>query len=283
MTIDWDELLRVYREALEDEAIVERVVRRWLTQHGMVSSAEGLADILAELERRSAEPPPEPVATLPPVIPRDFEFIRTRPDDPPLDPAPLFPPPPPSAPQAEPAALSLPELAPSARQEPPMSVSPEFGAVLFRALPTALSMYQVAHDSGAIDEIADAIGGVARKAKRLARQGPLTEDERTDLRKDACKQIRCVLNEIPEEALEALGEVAIAAIDEHTNTGPIDEVDGVIARKGLSALTEWLREWTELDPGNLEALAKRARKTAARAEREAERLEKIAARKRARG
>ena len=267
--IDWADLLRVYRVALEDGAAPDRVVRRYLGRHGHQITAALVERVLAELERRhEAEPPPEPVATLPLPIPPD--------------PAPN-PPPPPSAPQAEPAALSLPELAPSARQEPPMSVSPELGAVLLRVLPTALSMYQVAHDSGAIDEIADAIGGVARKAKRLARQGPLTEDERTDLRKDACKQIRCVLNEIPEEALEALGEVAIAAIDEHTNTGPIDEVDGVIARKGLSALTEWLREWTELDPGNLEALAKRARKTAARAEREAERLEKIAARKRARG
>lgn len=114
MTLDWDDLLTVYRTALEDGAAPDRVVRRYLVQHALPADgayltqhgrqAAGVAGICTELERRLEA---EPVATLPPL------------DPPPTEPAPLFPPPPPSAPQAEPAP-SLPELAQDARQEPLM-------------------------------------------------------------------------------------------------------------------------------------------------------------------
>lgn len=266
MTIDWDELLRVYREAIEDEAIVERVVRRWLTQHGMVSTPDGLADILAELERR-LEANPEPVATLPPP-----------------EPAPLYPPPPPSTPQAEPAAPPSHELAPSARQEPAMP-SADLGAALSRALPAALSLYQIAHDSGAIEEIADAVASTARRAARLAKRSPLTEAQREELQREACDEARCVIPGIPEQALETIGEIvidAIDAIDEHTNTGPLEEVDGEVAKRGLAAPLDRIELWS-LDSGNLEARVQRARRQAERAEAEVARLEKIAARRRARG
>lgn len=258
--IDWTALLAVYRVAIEDGANPDRVVRRYLAQHG--HSIERLAEVRAELERRAAEP--EPAAPV---------------DDPPPEPAPLYPPPPAPAPQAEPAITSP---APAkVRQESIMS-SADLGAVLLRALPTALSLYQVAHDSGAIDEIADAIGGVSKRAARLARGGPLADDERASLCRDTEKEIRRVLPDLPEKALEALGEVVIDAIDERTNTGPLDEIDGPVAKRGLAALIERIDLWS-LDAGNLEARVQRARRRAEKARAEADRLEAILQQRRARG
>ena len=159
--------------------------------------------------------------------------------------------------------------------------SADLGAAISRALPVALSLYQVAADSGAIAEIADAIGGVAKRGRRLARKSPLTADARSELCLEAREEIRCVLPELTEEALETIGEIVIDALDEHTDTGPLDDIDGPIAKRGLAALLERLDLWSS-DSGNLEALAERARRRAAREAREAERIERIAARKRAR-
>lgn len=160
--------------------------------------------------------------------------------------------------------------------------SADLGATVLRALPAALSLYRVALDDGAIGEIADAIDGVAKRARRLSKRGPLTTETRGELRYDAREQIRCVLPDLPEAALETLGEVVIDAIDEHTNTGPLEEVDGEIAKRGLAALVERIELWS-LDAGNLEARVQRAQRRAARAQAEADRLQAILEKRQARG
>lgn len=251
--IDWDDLISSYRAAIAAGAAPKRALSRYLSRKGI--GTDRLPEIAAELDRR----------------------LDAAPDPSPPDPAPL---PPPSAPVAL-AEPTAPFSAPERRAEPDMP-SPDLGAAIARALPVALSLYQVAHDSGAIDEIGDAISGVAKRARRLARRGPLDEAARSELCREAREEIRCVLPQLTEEALETIGEIAIDAIDEHTSTGPLEEVDGPIAKRGLAALLERLDIWSS-DPGNLDARAERARKQAARASREAERLERIAARKRARG
>lgn len=259
--LNWKEALAAYRSGLAGGGSPLRVVKRYLAAHGPPGSSERANEVQARLdELLEAAEEIEPVAAPSPP-----------------DPAPL---PPPSAPASQ-VESTAPLSAPERRAEPDMP-SPDLGAAIARAIPVALSLYQVAHDSGAIDEIGDAISGVAKRARRLARRGPLDEAARSELCREAREEIRCVLPQLTEEALETIGEIAIDAIDEHTSTGPLEEVDGPLAKRGLAALLERLDIWSS-DPGNLDARAERARRQAARAAREAERLERIAARKRARG
>lgn len=265
---DWDQLLGVYRAARAG-GNADRMLRRWLKDHDV--PLKELGAVRAELERRLRA---ETVATLPPSPPAPRDI-----DAPPPEPAPLFPPPPAPEPPKLAPATSTPAPAPL-RQESPVSV--DLSATISRALPLALSLYSVAHDSGAIDEIAEAVKGTARRAANLRRRGPLADADRDKLCREAREEIRCVLPQISEDALESVGEIVIDAIDERTNTGPLEEVDGPAAKRGLAALLERIDLWGT-DPGNLEARAKRARRQAEAAIQEAERLERLAARKRGKG
>lgn len=287
MTIDWDDLLSVYRAAIEDEAALDRVVRRYLGRHGHPITADRVEEVLAELERRhEAEPPPEPVATLPPSIPRDLEFVRV-PDAVllrgPPDPAP-DPPPPPSAPQAEPAALSLPELAPSARQEPPMSaLSPreQLSAAARAALSAAISHHGLSLQDGALAQACEALDDALALGEKIARRGALSPTQRERLLGVAVDGLRSTLPELADDPASTVAEIAGAALDAAIDTGTFEDVDGEVISRGLAWLFKVTRDLTERDPGNLEARAQRAEqhgKTELAA-----RLRRAAARIRARG
>lgn len=263
--IDWDQLLGVYRAARAG-GNADRLLRRWIKEHGV--PMKELGAVRSELERRLSVAPDEP-------SPSSLSEVAIQATSIPRPPP---PPPAPEPPELAPAT-STPAPAPL-RQERPVSV--DLNATITRALPLALSLYSVAHDSGAIDEIAEAIKGTARRASNLRRRGPLAEADRDKLCREAREEIRCVLPQISEDALESVGEIVIDAIDERTNTGPLEDVDGPLGKRGLAALIERLDLWGT-DPGNLEARAKRARRQAEAATQEAERLERLAARKRGKG
>lgn len=160
-----------------------------------------------------------------------------------------------------------------------MSAS-DLSAVVARAIPAALSLYKVQVDNGTLEGILDVVGDLAKRAARYSARGKLDDTHRDKLHRDACDEISCVAPELAASAVERLGEIVIDVIDEHTDTGPLDEVDGEVAQRGLAALAEKVEDWLD-SMGNLEARIERARRQAAAKLAKAEKLEKVLAQKRA--
>lgn len=261
--IDWTALLAVYRVAIEDGADPNRVVRRYLAQHG--HSIDRLVEVRAELERLAAEPAPAAVVSAPP-------------------PSPASPPAAEVAPQAAPP--SPPPTAPLGAQEPRLFSHSEDAVT--RALVPALSATLQHFQGGTLPEgLADAFTGVAANVRQLRR---LVEAKRvSDSKRRSLEELSldAVLTALPggvnlsDEAIAEVAKMIARAFDEATRTGPLEEVDEPLIARGLEWFGQRARDLVEANPGNLEARAQRLETRALELQARAQELRQTAARARA--
>lgn len=154
-----------------------------------------------------------------------------------------------------------------------MSLSPELGKAIVSGLPAALALSKIVLDNDNLEELVDAVSSTVRKARRIAKARPIDAAVLESLCDGLSKEISPLLPD-DDEVCDRVQEIAELAIEAATSKEP---------KRGLPALLARISDWLEPDPGNLEARAKRARQSAEELEREATRLDQIAARKRAKG